>query len=80
MNIPGFSAEAALGRAMEVYRTLPRGGQTLRARVSPQLTKGKYLRFEVTGCNCQYCKLQFYEDGPPTWECTDPINICAHPH
>jgi hypothetical protein len=79
MNIPGFSAEAALGWAMEVYRTLPRGDQTLRARVSPQAKPGASLTFETTGCNFSICTLQFYEDAPPTWSCTPPQNICAHP-
>jgi len=79
MNIPGFNAEAAFGRAMEVYRTLPRSGQTVRARVSPQLKPGASLTFETTGCNFSICTLQFYDDGPPTWSCTKPVNICAHP-
>jgi len=79
-TIPGFTAEASLDPATEVYRTLLRGSQIQRARILPQLKKGAALTFETTGCNFQICTLQFYDDGAPTWSCTMPTNICAHPH
>jgi hypothetical protein len=88
VNMPGFTADLSLHHPRvvsldwptEVYRTLPGGGQIQRARVLPQKTPGAALTFETTGCNLQICTLQFYADAPPTWSCTMPTNICAHPH
>lgn len=77
MNMLKFTAEASLNRPTELYRTLLIGGQIQSAQVLPQMTT---LMFETTGCNFQICTLTIYGgDLPPTFTCTQPTNICAHP-
>jgi hypothetical protein len=81
MNIPGFTAEASLNRPMEFYPTSPIGSQIQRARVLPQAPVS--LTFETTGCNFQICTWTIYDERPPrppTFSCTAPVNICAHPN